>query len=366
MHDLMEDWRVTTRVLDHIDHATTDRGAETWREPVDHYRSETRLAAEIGLFRATPTPFCPSMALAEPGAFLAREAAGTPIVAVRGADGVVRAFRNACRHRGAQVACGAGKTKALVCPYHAWTYDLAGALRAVPHEDGFPGLDKTAHGLVPVRAAEHGGLVFVTQDGGAPPTADLLTGLDPAMVLVAHGETVIEANWKIVMEGFLEGYHIKGTHKDTFYPRQYDNLNVVEYFGPNSRVAFPYQAIERQRAVDPEKREALGGLTYVYHQFPNVIVATFPSRATFVINEPDGTGRTRQLTWTFAEKTTLKADRKGVSQGIDFVNEGAREDRAVNESIQRGLASGANTHFTYGLFEAAIVHFHKEMTARLG
>jgi len=169
-----------------------------------------------------------------------------------------------------------------------------------------------------------------------------------------------------VMEGFLEGYHIKATHKDTFYPRQYDNLNVVERFGANSRVVFPYQAIERQRAIEPRARDGSGGLTYVYHLFPNVIIATFPKRASLVINEPDGPTRTRQRTWTFADRSTLKADRRGVSQGIDFVNEGAKEDRAVVEAIQRGLASEANAAFTYGQFESAIVHFHRQLTDRLG
>ena len=369
MDGLMDDWRVVGRVLDHIDNGATDRGAATWREPVDHYVSPGRLERELReVFHATPTPFCPSLALAEPGAFLAREAAGTPLIAVRGADGVARVFRNACRHRGTQLACGAGKARAFVCPYHAWTYDLEGRLRSVPHLDGFPDLDTSRHGLVPVRCEEHAGLIFVTQTpaGADTPPAQWPTGLDPDLTLVAAGEQVIEANWKIVMEGFLEGYHIKATHKDTFFPRQYDNLNVVEHFGANSRVVFPYQAVERQRAVAPPARDGSGGLTYVYHLFPNVIVATFPKRATLVINEPDGAARTRQLTWTFADRATLAADRPGVSQGIDFVNEGAKEDRAVNESIQRGLASGANDAFTYGQFEAAIVHFHRGLSERLG
>ena len=77
-------------------------------------------------------------------------AAGTPIVAVRGADGKVRAFRNACRHRGMQVASGTGCQRAFVCRYHGWTYNLEGRLRHIPHEEGFPGFDKNDHPLVPL------------------------------------------------------------------------------------------------------------------------------------------------------------------------------------------------------------------------
>src|SRR5580765_73997 len=155
----MDDQAVAQRVLDHIANGTTDLGDAVWREPVAHYRDPVRLQAEIEVLRRTATPFCPSAALPEVGSFVAREAAGVPLVAVRGADGKVRAFRNTCRHRGTQVASGTGCAKVFVCPYHAWTYTLEGKLRHVPHEEGFPGLDKSTHGLVPVHAEEKWGLV---------------------------------------------------------------------------------------------------------------------------------------------------------------------------------------------------------------
>lgn len=75
---------------------------------------------------------------------MAREAAGVPLVAMRGTDGQVRAFRNACRHRGMEVARGTGCTRAFTCSYHGWTYDLEGRLRHIPHEAGFPGFDRDA------------------------------------------------------------------------------------------------------------------------------------------------------------------------------------------------------------------------------
>lgn len=165
MKAAMDDQSVAQRVLDHIAHGTTDVGQEVWREPVANYRSKERLALEIErILRRSPAPFCPSAALPEAGSYVAREAAGTPIVVVRGSDGKVRAFRNACRHRGMQVASGTGCARAFVCRYHGWTYNLEGRLRHIPHEEGFPGFDKDAHPLVPVTASERLGLVFVTQD----------------------------------------------------------------------------------------------------------------------------------------------------------------------------------------------------------
>jgi len=126
MKPAMDDQSVAQRVLDHIANGTTDLGDAVWREPVANYRSPERLTAEIqGVLRRAPTPFCPSAALPEIGSYVARDAAGTPIVAVRGVDGTVRAFRNACRHRGMQVAAGSGCTRAFVChPARAWLSGL--------------------------------------------------------------------------------------------------------------------------------------------------------------------------------------------------------------------------------------------------
>ena len=165
MSNLLSDIEVIDRVLDHIDHNSTDLGEETWYEPTKNYTCPERFKAEMELFRRIPLPFCPSAAVAKPGDYVARDAAGVPIIAVRGEDGVVRAFRNACRHRGMKLADGNGCAKALVCGYHGWVYKLDGSLDYIPDAYGFPDLDPEKHGLVPVTAEERFGLVFVTQAG---------------------------------------------------------------------------------------------------------------------------------------------------------------------------------------------------------
>ncbi|MBO9695114.1 MAG: aromatic ring-hydroxylating dioxygenase subunit alpha [Sphingopyxis sp.] len=369
MDGLLDDAAVAQRILDHIDHRTTDLGDACWREPVANYRSSDRLDLELmRAFRRAPTPYCPSAALTDPGSYVAREAAGVPLLAVRGADGVARVFRNACRHRGAQLACGTGRTKAFVCPYHAWTYGTDGSLRSIPHAYGFPDIDPDMHGLVAVQAEEKAGLVFVTQEPtGAScdlgPIAELL-GADLRLVSTAENESA--ANWKIVAEAFLEGYHIYATHRTSFYPVQFDNLNVVEHFGRNSRVTFPYRNVEKLRGIAPTERHLEGTVTQVYHLFPNVMIATFPKRTLMVVLEPSGVATTRTITYTLAAASTLDHDLTAVEQDESFVNKGAREDRAIVESIQRGLNSGANDVFSFGLFEAAIVHFHRNLHALVG
>ena len=368
---LMDDQRVAQRILDHIERGTTDLGEEVWREPVDNYRSQERLAEEVGLvFRRSPTPFCPSAALPDAGSYVARDAAGTPLLAVRAQDGTVRAFRNACRHRGAQLATGAGCAKGFVCPYHGWSYALDGRLLGVPHEYGFPDLNKELHGLAPVSAVERSGLVFVTQD--EPCLTDMYLEQLPDLIapeqqILATRESEIAANWKITLEGFLEGYHIRATHRETFYPYGFDNLNLVELFGRNSRVTFPFRRIAKLAGAPPEERRVEGLLTYVYHLFPNVLVTVLSHHTAVVILEPVALDRTKLITYTLTNRGSSDPEmRKTVERDAEFVDQtGAVEDRAVVSAIQRSLDSGANRVFTFGLFESAIVHFHRSLDLAL-
>lgn len=361
-----DDQSVAQRVLDHIEKGSTDTGAEVWREPVGNYRSESRLLAELSLLRSVPVPFCPSAALPQTGSYVAREAAGVPLLAVRGADGKARVFRNACRHRGTQLANGAGCAKAFVCPYHAWTYTLEGKLRHVPHEEGFPGLDKTLHGLVPVHAQERLGLVFVTQDGPSDALLDELPVLvRPQQQVFATAERELDVNWKIFLEGFIEGYHIRFTHPESFYPYGYDNLNLVDLYGRSSRITYPFRRIKKLEAVPPEQRRVEGLLTYVYHVFPNVLITILSRHTNVVILEPLSVGRTRQITFTLANDSGDEALAEAI-RDRDFVGTtGAVEDLAVVTSIQKSIGSGANNVFTFGRFESCIVHFHRELAASL-
>ena len=114
-------------------------------------------------------------------------------------------------------------------------------------------------------------------------------------------ENDVPTNWKIAVEGFLEGYHIRSTHPDTFFPIQYDNVNVIEQFGRNNRVAFPYRNIEALRDVAPADRHADGYLTFAYQLFPNVIVATQPGRMSLIVLEPRGIDTTRNVAYALSD-----------------------------------------------------------------
>jgi phenylpropionate dioxygenase-like ring-hydroxylating dioxygenase large terminal subunit len=373
MNQLLDDAAVVARVLQHIDNKTTDLGEETWLEPVENYRSWERLEAERELLKRLPVPFCPSAALPESGSYVARSAAGTPIVAVRDENGSVRAFRNACRHRGMQVAQGSGTAKYFVCSYHGWTYRLDGGLHHVPHEEGFPDLDVSCHGLVPVQTTEQHGLVFVTQeepigDGAIDGLDDIPVLLDKSQRVFAASESESDLNWKLNMESTLEGYHIRTTHPESFYPYGYDNLNVVETFGRNSRITFPFRRIEKLRDMPADAPDVSGKLTYVYNLFPNVTIAVLSNHTVVSISEPVSPTRTRFVSYRLNNPLAegAAADLERAERDANFVADASgREDAAAVSAIQAGLDSGANDHFTFGRFEKAIVHFHQGLTESL-
>jgi phenylpropionate dioxygenase-like ring-hydroxylating dioxygenase large terminal subunit len=359
----LSDPAVAARVLGHIRDGTTDLGGEVWSEPLANYRSPERLRREVeGVLRRRPVAFCPSTALPNAGSYLAREAAGTPLLVVRGDDGRVRAFRNACRHRGTQLADGSGCARTFVCPYHGWTYRLDGRLHHVPHPHGFPDLDRDRSGLAEVRCEERLGLVFVTQDPAGAEADVALAGL-PELVgqeqrLLAANQFEAAVNWKVYLESFLEGYHIRATHPKSFYPYGFDNLNVVESCGAHSRVTFPFRRIQSLAEVAPEERRVEGLLTYVYHLFPNALVTVLSHHTNLVVLEPLAVDRTRLVTYALTNRGE-GGDAESAKRDAEFVSRtGAAEDLAVVLSIQRGMGSGANECFRFGRFEAAIAHFH--------
>jgi choline monooxygenase len=375
-----DDVEIVRRIFAHIDAGTTDEG-DPWREPVQNYLDPIRFSNELETLRSYPSVYLPSAAIPNPGDHAERTTFGVPLFAVRGRDGKARVFRNSCRHRGMALVEGPGCAHALVCRYHGWTYKLDGSLTHVPHAEAFPDLDMSTRGLVEVGSREVDGLIVI--DPLQPPTDPQRA--DAAMTALADGGpwrdkllpadrlfTVRPAlrtmNWKVLVEQFLEGYHIRTTHKNTFYPIQYDDLNVVEAFGPNTRITFPYQNIERLRDR-PESTWNVGHrVTYVYHLFPNVMVATFPNQVLVITIDPIDIDHTTvtiyaMVTPHVAERVSANPD--AAAGARDLLNEGGIEDNEMSEGVQRGLHAGANEFVEFGRHESAIGRFHSNLDERL-
>jgi phenylpropionate dioxygenase-like ring-hydroxylating dioxygenase large terminal subunit len=378
-----DDVDIVRRILAHIDAGTTDEGAG-WREPVHHYLDPVRFDEELAVLRAYPSVYLPSAAIPNPGDHAQRVTFGVPLFAVRDRDGRARVFRNACRHRGMALVEGPGCSHALVCRYHGWTYRLDGALSHVPHAEAFPDLDMRTRGLVEVDSREVDGLIVIGPL--EPPSSESLRQrADAAMAALADGSawrdkllpaehlvvvrpTARQMNWKVLVEQFLEGYHIRTTHKDTFYPIQYDDLNVVEPFGPNTRITFPYKNIERLRDRPESTWTVDHRVTYVYHLFPNVMFATFPNQALVITIDPVDIDHSTVTIYAMVTPEVMRrasADPETSAGARNLLNEGGVEDNEMSEGVQRGLHAGANEFVEFGRHESAIGRFHAHLDERL-
>src|SRR5262245_15506652 len=162
------------RLLHHVEAGTTHLAAAPWRNDVAVYADQAHFAREQDLLRRHPILMGFAADWPGPGAFRTDDYAGLPILIARGRDQKLRAFLNVCRHRGAKVAQGCGRARVFSCPYHAWTYDLAGRVMGIPDERAFPGVREERGSLAELPLCEKYGLVWVM----ATASADASAGFD--------------------------------------------------------------------------------------------------------------------------------------------------------------------------------------------
>jgi choline monooxygenase len=173
--------------------------------------------------------------VAEPGAFRAIDTAGGPVIVVRGDDGELRCFANFCRHRGSILLEGEGTCNRIVCPYHAWSYDLDGRLHASPDMNRAVAFDRGEAGLVALRLEVWAGFVFVTYNPDAPPLLQHLGDLPQRMASHRLQEMVCtwtitlrpRCNWKMILENAMETYHTGVVHRSSVGAQQSRSLPTV-------------------------------------------------------------------------------------------------------------------------------------------
>ncbi len=169
--------------------------------------------------------FCVGRAdvVAKPGAYIALDVAGQSIILLRDRKGVLRAFANSCRHRGARLAEGQGRCTGLRCPFHSWMFHLDGKLAAAPHMDEAPGFDPANFNLITYRVEDRLGFVFVCLNEDAPELDTQLGDFAKlhapwpleTLVSLRRREMVVNCNWKAFLEVFNEYYHLPFVHADS-------------------------------------------------------------------------------------------------------------------------------------------------------
>lgn len=358
-------------LLGYATEGTTYSSGSTLANPAASYTDETRWSAErISLFRDHPVVVALSSQVALPGDWATFALPDRPVIAIRGEDGTVRCFINACRHRGAMLATAScGHDRMLVCPFHAWAYRLDGALHAIPDPAGFTDLDPAAHGLAELACTERSGLVWL---GGADavdrhlgaPLADELDSYAFDRYHHFRSTTIpVEANWKLMYDTFLEFYHGTYLHKSTLAHLMLRNIVHFDQLGEHWRMASAKRSLLTLADQPPESWRATEHAVVSYDIFPNLAV-NFHGDHVAVYRVLPGRDVSTSV-WHFSlltpEPVTTESAERYFSKNFDYIVSTGMEDVAAASSIEQTLRSGANEALTYGGFEPVLAWFHQRV-----
>ncbi len=347
-------------------------GVRVGEVPALEYSSQERFLAERErIFARLPVPAAHESELAETGACLAVDVAGVPLLLVRGEDGVVRAFRNACRHRSTrlvseQTPC---RKKAIVCPYHAWTYDLAGRLVHAPHHESFRGEEQKRSELVPAHVASAAGLLWASlapfdADEHLGPIASELRSAAQGWTLFRRSSREVRGNWKLIVDAFLDGYHIRHLHRDTVYRFFVDALYEAEPVGRHIRAATARRSLLEIQAPAVASIDVRQIVTPSYLLFPSTIVIVHPDYTSVLLTTPLSVDRSRfEHLMLIPTPPRTKAEEEHWNKSFALIDDGVfvSEDLRVVEAMQRGIESGANETLLVGELEHAVLWFHEAL-----
>ena len=357
--------------------AYTD-AAQAEREWNEWFRAMTQL---VGMSRDLP----------EPGSFLTNNDYGTPILATRDNNGVFKAFVNSCRHRGAIVESDErGSKRRFTCPFHAWSYDSAGALVGLPKSEHFGEVDKECMGLRELPAEERHGLLFVNPDPDGGIDLDHLLGewfnnefptwkFDELELLTADAYDTA-CNWKLAMDTFGETYHFTTLHSDTLAMSFHGNVQCYDEDGHLHRMILCKRAIDEMRLLPEEQWDITVAGLPVYWIFPNVIlmpfeIGVFLVRAVPTLGEPGrhvskvefylrpgaAADRAQELGMSTSDLSQIAAE-----IATSFGSVIRDEDYVMSSSQQTAANAGALDEVVFGRNEPALHHYHNTYRELLG
>ncbi|MCU9836867.1 Rieske 2Fe-2S domain-containing protein [Ruegeria sp. WL0004] len=323
--------------------------------PPEVYTSQAFLNEELEhIFRKDWYCIGRADALAKPGDYATCDLAGQPIAVLRDKDGALRAVSNVCLHRMSTLLHGRGNTRAIVCPYHAWTYNLDGSLRGAPAMTLNQGFCKEDYTLPAIRCEEWLGWVFVTLNPDAAQVAETLhevaamvAGYDMTNYTEAfYEEHVWDTNWKVLAENFMESYHLPVCHAGTIGGLS----KLEEMVCPPGLPAFNYHTILKDDslriAMAHPSNDRLHGVerrkTFLLALYPSLLITLTPGYFWYLSLHPKGPGQVHirfggGMSDDYKDDADAQQNFADLKELLDRVNV---EDRGCTEKVFRGLSSG--------------------------
>jgi len=377
------------RILEDLESQRPNRGRPDDFEPLPtipagRYTDTQFLKLEKDqLWRRSWLFACHADQIPESGSFLSWEKTGSPVVVVRCEDGRIRAFYNTCRHRGGPlVKATSGKLKGgFVCAFHGWRYDLEGRLVGVRDRQDFGELDFACHSLKEIRCESFGKWVFLNEDAQAAPLQEYMgpiaeqwRHLDPDTIRhVASSSHVVECNCKMMLEAFLEVYHLRSVHSDTAgrFLNDQASRNILWQNG-HSLMLTPNNDPDW---VDPGAKgmpafadvgEFPGRVNVSYNLYPNLITPVAPTGIPFLLFWPLSETSTQvdchwfSPDWGAGERHELWDARIRNFERI------LEEDLDIAPYLQRSASSKAFDGCRLSFQEGRIYHWHEELDQRIG
>ena len=362
------------RLTVNLRNQTTDQADSTMEEPIDNYLDPDVFKSEVDLiFKRIPLPLALSAELPEKNSYTAIEAVGVPVVMTRDAKGEVHAMLNVCRHRGALICAeGTGTSRALTCPYHAWSYGMDGDLRGIYGESTFGDFDRSERNLIQLPVVEVAGLIFVCLTPGVEMDIDSWLGdFKPVLEALKLEELHLFSsrmmpgpNWKVVIEGYLEGYHFASLHPNTVFKTNLSNTAIFDGFGAHERVAFALRNLEGNinAGEDVETLDPSANVGVIIWLFPGMAFAgAWRERMTCSLVLPTtsvGASMTEQR--VFTRRPVTDENREDLEVFRDFFYDVTYgEDYVTGYGVQKGVANVGGTTQIYGRNEPGVQYLHQ-------